>query len=178
MRLAGVPPRAHPGAARAHPLTNSKPIPSTMPLTTPTREALARLTVGHDHSPALNLAAHEVVDRLVDLVKRVCLRPQLDLAQCRELHQLEQLDVVPDQVPDHLDLAEDHFDGRDAHPPAVANDVVAAALSEHRRALVRGAVLTDEVDDRIDAAAVTQLLHPLDDVLVGLHELVRSQVSR
>jgi hypothetical protein len=50
--------------------------------------------------------------RLADLVEPVGLGAQLDLALGGELYQLEQLHVVADEVPDHLDLAEDHIYGR------------------------------------------------------------------
>src|SRR6185437_16975783 len=45
---------------------------------------------------------------------------------------------------------------------AVADDVVEAAVLDHVDAILDGALLADEVDDRLGALAVGQLLHGLD----------------
>ena len=59
---------------------------------------------------------------------------------------------------------------------AVADDEVRAAAARHREAVVLGALLGDEVEDDVGAAAVGQLLDRGDLAAVGDHGVVRAQL--
>src|SRR3954466_989226 len=116
-----------------------------------------------DQDPApLEPSVVEIGHRVVDGVQRIGARVQGDLALRRERHQVLQVDVRADQVPDERDLARDDVDRRDVDVLAVADDVVEAAVLDHRDAVLDGALLADEVDDRLGALAVGELLHLLD----------------
>src|SRR3954454_22109018 len=112
-----------------------------------------------DQDPApLEPSVVEIGHRVVDGVQRIGARVQGDLALRRERHQVLQVDVRADQVPDERDLARDDVDRRDVDVLAVADDVVEAAVLDHRDAVLDGALLAHEVDDRLGAEAVGQLL--------------------
>src|SRR4051812_45930174 len=131
-----------------------------LPLLGRGRGALA--DAGRDEDPAaLQPPVVEVGHRVVDRVERIGARVQRDLALGRQGHQVLQVDVRADQVSDERDLAGDHVDRRDVDVLAVADDVVEAGVLEHRDAVLDRALLADEVDDRIGALAVRELLHGL-----------------
>src|SRR3954447_6803381 len=113
-------------------------------------------------SAALEPPVVEIAHRVVDGVERVRRRVQGDLALRGERHQVLQVDVGPDEVADERDLARDHVYRRDVDVLAVPDDVVEAAVLDHRDAVLDGALLADEVDDRLGAVAVGQLLDLLD----------------
>src|SRR3954447_18302397 len=116
-----------------------------------------------DQDPApLEPSVVEIGHRVVDGVQRIGARVQGDLALRRERHEVLQVDVGPDDVADERDLARDHVDRRDVDVLAVADDVVEAAVLDHRDAVLDGALLAYEVDDRLGAVAVGELLHLLD----------------
>src|SRR4051812_45416069 len=116
-----------------------------------------------DEDPAaLEPPVVEVGHRVVDGVQRIRARVERDLALRGERHEVLQVDVRPDEVADERDLARDDVDRRDVDVLAVADDVVEAAVLDHRDAVLDGALLADEVDDRLRAVAVGELLHRLD----------------
>src|SRR3954463_16815912 len=116
-----------------------------------------------DQDPApLEPPVVEIGHRIVDGVQRIRARVQGHLALRRERHEVLQVDVGPDEVADERDLARDDVDRRDVDVLAVADDVVEAAVLDHRDAVLDGALLADEVDDRLGAEAVGQLLDLLD----------------
>src|SRR4051812_9257282 len=116
-----------------------------------------------DQDPApLEPPVVEIGHRIVDGVQRIRARVEGHLALRRERHEVLQVDVGPDEVADERDLARDDVDRRDVDVLAVADDVVEAAVLDHRDAVLDGALLADEVDDRLGAEAVGQLLDLLD----------------
>ena len=60
---------------------------------------------------------------------------------------------------------------------AVADDVVEAAVLDHRDAVLDRALLADEVDDRLGAEAVGQLLHRVDVRAVDLDGVVGAELA-
>src|SRR3954466_476444 len=113
-----------------------------------------------DQDPApLEPSVVEIGHRVVDGVQRIGARVQGDLALRRERHQVLQVDVRADQVPDERDLARDDVDRLDVDVLAVADHVVEAAVLDHVDAVLDGALLAHEVDDRLGAQAVGQLAH-------------------
>src|SRR3954454_15783140 len=132
--------------------------------------------LGDEDAAALQPPVVEVVHRVVDRVQRIGRGVQLDLALGGQRHQILQVDIRADEVPDERDLARDHVDRRDVDVLAVADDVVEAAVLDHRHAVLDRALLAHEVDDRLRAHAVGKLLHRLDvlavldlDRVVGAH---------
>src|SRR4051812_24701248 len=119
-------------------------------------------TLRDEDPAALEPPVVEVGHRVVDGVERIRARVQRDLALRGERHQVLEVDVRPDEVADERDLARDDVDRRDVDVLAVADDVVEAAVLDHRDAVLDGALLADEVDDRLRAVAVGELLHRLD----------------
>src|SRR3954453_2090318 len=119
-------------------------------------------TLRDEDPAALEPPVVEVGHRVVDGVQRIRARVQRDLALRGERHQVLEVDVRPDEVADERDLARDDVDRRDVDVLAVADDVVEAAVLDHRDPVLDGALLADEVDDRLRAVAVRQLLHGLD----------------
>src|SRR4051794_20482182 len=129
---------------------------------------MCRCLLGGDQdSAALEPPVVEVVHRVVDGVERIRRRVQGHLALRGQRHEVLQVHVGPHEVPDEGDLARDHVDRRDVDVLAVADDVVEAAVLDHRDAVLDGALLADEVDDHLGAHAVRELLDGLD-VLAGL----------
>src|SRR4051794_21168036 len=116
----------------------------------------------HEDPAALEPPVVEVRHRVVDRVERIRARVKRDLALRGQGHQVLQVDVGPDEVADERDLPRDHVDRRDVDVLAVADDVVEAAVLDHGDAVLDGALLADEVDDRLGAVAVGELLHFLD----------------
>src|SRR3954464_13729387 len=116
----------------------------------------------HEDPAALEPPVVEVRHRVVDRVERIRARVKRDLALRGQGHQVLQVDVGPDEVADERDPPRDHVDRRDVDVLAVADDVVEAAVLDHRDAVFDGALLADEVDDRLGAEAVGQLLDLLD----------------
>jgi hypothetical protein len=102
---------------------------------------------------------------------------QRDLALRRQRHEVLEVDVRPDEVSDERDLARDDVDRRDVDVLSVADDVVEAAVLEHRDAVLDGAVLADEVDDRLGAASVGELAHDVDVRPVDLHGVVGAELA-
>src|SRR3954452_1069984 len=133
-----------------------------------------------DEDPAaLEPPVVEVGHRVVDGVQRIRARVERDLALRGERHEVLQVDVGPDEVADERDLARDDVDRRDVDVLAVADDVVEAAVLDHRNAVLDGALLADEVDDRLGALAVGELLHLLDvRGALDLHRVVGAQLLR
>ena len=84
-------------------------------------------------------------------------RVQRDLALRGQRHQVLQIDVGPDEVPDEGDLARDDVDRRHVDVLAVADHVVEPAVLHHLDAVLDRALLTDEVDDRLGAHPVVEL---------------------
>src|SRR4051794_22319660 len=116
-----------------------------------------------DQDPApLEPPVVEVGHRVVDGVQRIRARVQGDLALRRERHEVLQVDVGAHEVADERDLARDDVDRRDVDVLAVADHAVEAAVLDHRDAVLDGALLAHEVDDRLGAEAVGQLLDLLD----------------
>src|SRR5215218_6815305 len=132
-----------------------------------------------EDSAALEPPVVEVGHRVVDGVERIGRRVQRDLALRGQGHQVLQVDVGPDEVADERDLARDDVDRRDVDVLAVADDVVEAAVLDHRHAVLDGALLADEVDDRLGPHAVGELLHRVD-VRGALHldGVVGAQLAR
>ena len=148
-----------------------------LPIASPYAVACRR-HVGRDEDPAaLQPPVVEVGHRVVDRVQRVRARVQRDLALRGEGHQVLQVDVGPDEVADEGDLARDDVDRRDVDVLAVADDVVEAAVLDHRDAVLDGALLADEVDDRLRAEAVGQLLHRVDVRAVDLDGVVGAELA-
>src|SRR6201999_3464052 len=57
---------------------------------------------------------------------------------------------------------------------AIADDVIAAAVSSHREALGDCVALADEIDHRLGALALCQRENRVDFAAVGLHHVVRA----
>ena len=75
------------------------------------------------------------------------------------------------------EIARDDVDGRDVEVLAVADHVVEAAVLDHLDAVLDGALLAHEVDDRLGAAPVGQLLHGVDVAAVDLHRVVGADLA-
>src|SRR6185295_8214242 len=118
--------------------------------------------LGDEDPAALEPPSVEVRHRVVDGLERIGARVQRDLALRRQRHQVLQVDVRADQAADERDLARDHVDRGDVDVLAVADDVVEAAVLDHGHAVLDGALLADEVDDRLRAVPVGELLHGVD----------------
>ena len=125
-------------------------------------EALAHGVVallGRDEdAAALQPSIVQIGHRVIDGVERVLRGVERDLALRGQRHQVLEIDVGPDEVPDEGDLARDDVDRRDVDVLAVADDVVEAAVLHHGDAVLDRALLADEVDDRVGAQAVGELL--------------------
>src|SRR5438445_3305813 len=131
---------------------------------------------GHEDAPTVEAAAVEVVDRLVDVLQRVLLGVELDLAPGRQGHELYEVHVVPHEVADDVDLADDEVPVGDVDPLAVADHVVGAALAQHAGDLGGHAPPPHEVQDRIGADTAGQLHDPVDDALAGLDHMVGARL--
>src|SRR3954447_8690284 len=132
-----------------------------------------------EDAPPLEPSPVEVGHRVVDGVERIRGRVQRDLALRGQRHQVLQVDVGPDEVPDEGDLARDDVDRGDVDVLAVADDVVEAAVLDHRHAVLDGALLAHEVDDRLGAHAVGELLHRVDVARpLDLDRVVGAQLLR
>src|SRR3954451_20027158 len=151
-----------------------------LPIRSPPGVSRGRRHAGRDEDAApLQPAAVEVGHRVVDRVERVGARVQGHLALRGQRHQVLQVDVRADQVADERDLARDHVDRRDVDVLAVADDVVEAAVLDHRDAVLDGALLADEVDDRLRSGAVGQLLHGVDvRAALDLDDVVGAELAR
>ena len=125
----------------------------------------------------MDLAGVEVLQSLVGVRQRVFDGGQVDEAPVRQRHQLDQFGPGADQVADDVLLSDDHVDRRYADILAIADDIVAARRAGHREALGRGALLADEVDDRLRADALRQLQHGFDLVSVRLDQLVGAELA-
>src|SRR5262245_17143545 len=97
--------------------------------------------LGDEDPAALEPPVVEVRHRVVDGVQRIRARVQGHLALRRQRHQVLQVDVGPDEVADERDLPGDHVDRRDVDVLAVADDVVEAAVLDHRDSVLDGALL-------------------------------------
>src|SRR4051795_2972041 len=125
---------------------------------------------GNQDSAALEPPVVEIGHRVVDGVERVGRRVQRDLALRGEGHQVLEVDVGPDEVADERDLARDDVDRRHVDVLAVTDHVVEATVLDHLDAVLDGALLADEVDDRVGAHAVRELP---DDVALRAVDLDR-----
>src|SRR5919107_373051 len=135
--------------------------------------------LGDEDPAALEPPVVEIGHRVVDGVQRIRARVQRDLALRGQGHQVLQVDVRADQAADERDLPRDHVDGRDVDVLPVADDVVEAAVLNHRHAVLDGALLADEVDDRLGPRAVGELLHGLDvRGPLDLDRVVGAQLAR
>src|SRR5918998_3773222 len=138
----------------------------------------ARRDARRDEDPApLQASVVEIGHRVVDGVQRVGARVQRDLALGGQRHEVLEVDVRPDEVPDERDLAGDDVDRRDVDVLAVADDVVEAAVLEHRDAVLDRAVLADEVDDGLGAVTVRELAHDVHVRPVDLHGVVGAELA-
>src|SRR5215218_171789 len=135
--------------------------------------------LGDEDPAALEPPVVEVGHRVVDGVQRIGAGVQRDLALGGQGHQVLQIDVRADQAADERDPPRDHVDGRDVDVLTVADDVVEAAVLDHRHAVLDGALLADEVDDRLGPRAVGELLHGLDvRGALDLDGVVGAQLAR
>src|SRR3954452_6856971 len=122
-------------------------------------------SLGRDEdAAALQPPLVEVRHRVVDRVQRIRAGVERDLALGGQRHEVLQVDVGADEVPDEGDLARDDFDRRHVDVLAVADDVVEAAVLHHGDAVLDRALLADEVDDRLGAHPVGELG---DEVALG-----------
>src|SRR5690242_13274876 len=99
----------------------------------------------NEDRPAAHAAGVEVVEGVHGLVQRVFLGVQGDLAGLGEHHELGQIGVAADDVPDDVALAGDDVQRRDAQLAAVADHVVGAVGGGHVPAVHLGALLGDVV---------------------------------
>src|SRR5207248_5367817 len=112
---------------------------------------------GDENGAAADLARVQIVEGLLELVQAVPGGVQLHPALGGEDHQVLQVGVGADEVPDEVDLRGDDVDGRDVEVLAVADDVVVPGATQHPHAFGRRSAFADEVDDRLGAVAAGQV---------------------
>src|SRR4051794_34258085 len=150
---------------------------SRLPIPGPLRGGVRR-HAGRDEDPAaLEPPVVEVGHRVVDGVQRIRARVQRDLALRGQRHEVLEVGVGADQIPDERDLARDDVDRRDVDVLPVADDVVEAAVLDHRDAVLDGPLLADEVDDRLGAETIGQLLDGVHVRAVDLDGVVGAELA-
>src|SRR5829696_6237597 len=79
---------------------------------------------GNEDGPTPNPAAVELLEGFHGVVERVGTRVQGDFSVLGQHHQLRQIVVGADDVPDDVPLGGDHVEGRDDQRAAVTDDEV------------------------------------------------------
>src|SRR6266516_122995 len=130
----------------------------------------------NEDGAAADPAGVEICDGFDRGVQRVRPGVQRDLPGLGPHHQLGQLVVGPDDVPDDVALGRDDVQGRDAEGPAVADDEVRAGAPGHREPVLLGALLGDEVEDDLGAGSVGEVPDRVDLAAVGDHGVLRAQL--
>src|SRR5450631_519836 len=113
--------------------------------------------LGDENAAASQPAGIQVVHGVVHRLQRVGLGEHGDPAGGVQGHQLNEVVVAADQVPDDVALGRDHVDGRDVDRPAIPDDEVAACPSGHCPAVALRALLPHEVQDHLGAHSVRHL---------------------
>src|ERR1039458_8174304 len=114
--------------------------------------------LGNEDGAAADPAGVAVGEGLRRGIQRIGPGVQGDLAVLREDHELRQLVVGADDVPDNVPLGRDDVEGRDVHRAAVADDVVRAGRARHREPVLLGALLGDEVQHHVGPGSAGRLL--------------------
>src|SRR5579859_66426 len=130
-----------------------------------------------EDGPAADPAGVQVGERVGGGVQRVGPGVQGHPAALRQGHQLGEVVVGAHDVPDDVALGGDDVERGDLHGAAVADDEVGAAAAGHGPPVGLGALLGDEVEHDLRAAAAGQLPDRLDLPAVGHHGVVRADLA-
>ena len=101
---------------------------------------------------------------------------QGDLARLGKNHQLRELVIGADDVPDDVALGGDDVEGRDADRAAVADDVVGASPARHREPVVLRALLGDEVKYYLGPGTAGQLADGGHLAAIGDHRVMGAEL--
>src|SRR6266516_7956411 len=132
---------------------------------------------GDEDRPAADPARVQVGECLDGRVQRVRPGVQGHPAALGQGHQLGEVVVGADDVPDDVALGGDDVERRDLHGAAIVDDEVGPAPARHGPPVGLGALLGHEVEHHLRTMAGGKLADRLDLRAVGHHGVVRADLG-